>query len=485
MTAFGWNDSGGGTTVPRLAAKELARRGWDVTVFHAATAADRVAHAVRAASSPSEDGVRLIGVHNRPHGLWDLGNPLRELDDPPITAAFAAALDRVRPDVVHFHNLHNLGAALIDEAAARGLPSLLLHPQLLADLPARLPADGHRRDLRRPRRRRRDCAACVGSSRRPTATSGAWQSIRARVSARRHRLPRRLRRRAPHAARRRTTRPRCSTSCARRCPHDGEIWERLGRDRAPGRAGEQLTVAFLGSAYPHKGPQLLVEAAQRTRPQLRVLIHGEVARARSPTQLRALDARGVVELCGAFAPSELARAARRRRRRRRCRRCGGTARRWRPPSAWPRACRCSCRGSAAWPRRSRDGVDGLLFDGARRRRPGALPRPPRRRAGPARAPAGRRSRPPRAVRRLRRRARGLLRRRAARARRGRAGRRASPSRWQGDHGLHDEPVDHQRRRSRAAARTASSASSATGARAATRRCRTPPTSRCATSGRPT
>jgi hypothetical protein len=41
--------------------------------------------------------VRLIGVHNRPHGLMDLGNPLREVDDPPITAAFARALDRVRP----------------------------------------------------------------------------------------------------------------------------------------------------------------------------------------------------------------------------------------------------------------------------------------------------------------------------------------------------------------------------------------------------
>src|SRR5690606_13261424 len=38
ITAFGFNDSGGGTTIPRLAAKELARRGWDVTVFHAATA---------------------------------------------------------------------------------------------------------------------------------------------------------------------------------------------------------------------------------------------------------------------------------------------------------------------------------------------------------------------------------------------------------------------------------------------------------------
>src|ERR1700742_5155584 len=36
ITSFGFNDSGGGTTIPRIASKELARRGWDVTVFHAA-----------------------------------------------------------------------------------------------------------------------------------------------------------------------------------------------------------------------------------------------------------------------------------------------------------------------------------------------------------------------------------------------------------------------------------------------------------------
>ena len=59
-------------------------------------------------------------------------------------------------------------------------------------------------------------------------------------------------------------------------PAADEVWERLGRDRRPGRSGERLTVAFFGSAYPHKGPQLLVEAAQRTGQELRVLIHGEV-----------------------------------------------------------------------------------------------------------------------------------------------------------------------------------------------------------------
>jgi hypothetical protein len=40
LTSFGFNDPGGGTTVPRVVSKELARRGWEVTVFHAATALD-------------------------------------------------------------------------------------------------------------------------------------------------------------------------------------------------------------------------------------------------------------------------------------------------------------------------------------------------------------------------------------------------------------------------------------------------------------
>ncbi len=48
-------------------------------------------------------------------------------------------------------------------------------------------------------------------------------------------------------------------------PEDTDTWERLGRDRVPGRQGETLVVGFVGSAYPHKGPQLLVEAAQSAR----------------------------------------------------------------------------------------------------------------------------------------------------------------------------------------------------------------------------
>jgi Glycosyl transferase 4-like domain len=104
LTAFGWEDAGGGTIVPRQLALELARRGWDVTVFHAAV--PRIEGAPAYTIREWQDrGVRLIGVFNRPHGLLDLGHPEREVDDPPITRAFAAALDRLRPDVVHFHKV--------------------------------------------------------------------------------------------------------------------------------------------------------------------------------------------------------------------------------------------------------------------------------------------------------------------------------------------------------------------------------------------
>ncbi|HEX5308128.1 MAG TPA: glycosyltransferase [Solirubrobacteraceae bacterium] len=302
MTSFGWNDSGGGTTVPRLAAKELVRRGWEVTVFHAATRSASGAGAYAVVES-EEDGVRLLGVHNRAHGIWDLGNPLRELDDPAITAEFAAALDRLRPDVVHFHNLHNLGAALIDHAAARGVPSFFsTHNYWLICPRAYLmggsgeicpgPGDGER------------CASCVQSP-DPLAHRMRLEGIRARVS---RGVSVCL---AVSEAVRRTLigagYPAEMIDVVRQgMPHDGEIWRRLGRERVPGRVGEALTVAFLGSAYPHKGPQLLVAAAQQAQADLRVQIHGEVPDAFAKQLLQA-DERGVVELCGPYQPSEIER----------------------------------------------------------------------------------------------------------------------------------------------------------------------------------
>ena len=300
MTSFGWNDPGGGTTVPRLAAAELARRGWDVTVFHAATQAtpSQIPYEL---VEWEEDGVRLIGVHNRQHLLFDFGHPTRELDDPPITTAFAQALDRLQPDVVHFHNLHNLGAALIDAAATRGLPAYftthnywLICPRVylltgaLDICPG--PGDGGR------------CAPCVGSH-DVYGHQRRLGEIRARANTGITEILA-----VSDAVRRRCSGPDTPANlmdmAARRCRTRRQSGKASGVTASPGRARERLTVAFLGSAYPHKGPQLLVEAAQLTAASLDVRIIGEV-----PPQFAEQPPRPGspwrVALSGRFAPSQI------------------------------------------------------------------------------------------------------------------------------------------------------------------------------------
>jgi glycosyltransferase involved in cell wall biosynthesis len=302
MTAFGWNDSGGGTMLPRFAAKELVRRGWDVTVFHAAVAPDPsgVPYALR---EWEEDGVRLVGVHNRPSALYDTGRPDRELDDPPITTAFADVMDRFKPDVVHFHNLHNLGAELIDVAAARGVPSYFTTHNYWLVCPRAYLLRGDGALCDGPGDAGADCATCVGSH-----DAAGYQARLAGIRER--------------AARGLTTVLTISDAVRRvlidqgypaelldvvrqSVPAMDELWERVGRDRRPGRRDEAvLTVGFFGSAYAQKGPQLLVEAAQRTEHRIAVRIHGELP-APMRRRLEQLDTRGVAELHGTFSPDEL------------------------------------------------------------------------------------------------------------------------------------------------------------------------------------
>jgi glycosyltransferase involved in cell wall biosynthesis len=303
MTSFGYNDSGGGTIVPRQVSQELARRGYDVTVFHSAVGRVEPAEPYQVREW-WQDGVRLVGVFNRPHGLLDLGHPDREVDDPPITRAFAQLLDRIRPDAVHFHNLHNLGAALIDEAAARGIRSVFTtHNYWLACPRGYLFTD--RLDLcDGPGDEGRNCAVCVGSldadgyRRRLTEIRGRFtrgvdvclavsEAMRSTLVS------------AGYPAEMIDVVPQAM-------PEDDAIWTALGRDRRPGRVGPELVVGFFGSALPQKGPGMLVEAAQRTDARIRVRIHGEVPEAFA-RHLAACDRRGVVEICGTFTHDDLPR----------------------------------------------------------------------------------------------------------------------------------------------------------------------------------
>ena len=357
ITAYGFNDSGGGTTVPRLAAKELARRGWDVTVFHAAVAPTPSRRPYEIVES-EEDGVRLIGVHNRPHALFDLGHPGRELDDPTISSAFAAALDRLAPDVVHFHNLHNLGASLLDHAAARGLPAYfsthnywLICPRayLLTGTGSICPGPGDGSA----------CASCVGSH-DTMSHERRLGEIRARAT---HGLQRILAvSDAVAGALTSAGYPRDLIDVVRQAmPHERAVWEAVGRDRRPGRIGERLRVAFVGSAYPHKGPQLLVQAAQQCEAEIEVRILGEVPE-RFAAELRSMDRRGVVEVHGSYGPGELPALL-------------ADVDTVALPSMWwdcaPLAA-AECRAArvpllvprlGGLPEAIRDGVDGLTFDG--------------------------------------------------------------------------------------------------------------------------
>jgi len=107
LTSFGYNDSGGGTIVPRHVSKELARRGWDVTVFHAAVGRiDGPAYAIR---EWEEDGVRLLLA--RAERIVRAGEPF-----PPRTAAIT--FDDSYGD--------NLGAARV--LAEHGLPATFFVP---------------------------------------------------------------------------------------------------------------------------------------------------------------------------------------------------------------------------------------------------------------------------------------------------------------------------------------------------------------------
>jgi glycosyltransferase involved in cell wall biosynthesis len=304
MTAFGWDDAGGGTMLPRFAARELVRRGWDVTVFHAAVKPD--ASGVPYALAEWEDcGVRLVGVHNRPHGLLDTARPDRELDDAPITAAFEDVMDRFKPDVVHFHNLHNLGAALLDVAHARGVPSYFTTHNYWLVCPRAYLLRGDNSLCGGPGDAGADCATCIGGdaagpeaykNRLATIREAFSRSITACLA-------------VSHGVRRTLIDqgyPAEAIDVVRQSvPAEELAWERVGRDRRPGRVDDRaLTVGFFGSVYAHKGAQLLVQAAQLVDAPLRVQIHGEISDAMA-SRLRALDTRGVVEICGKFAAAEL------------------------------------------------------------------------------------------------------------------------------------------------------------------------------------
>jgi hypothetical protein len=168
---------------------------------------------------------------------------------------------------VHVHNLHNLGAALLDEIAVRGLPSYFSTHNYWLICPRNYLYTEQLDLCHGPADRGAACATCVGSPDRR-----GYQERLAEVRTRfRRGIDTCL---AVSEAMKRTLvtngYPEEMIDVVRQAmPEEEAIWQRLGADRAPGRSGETLTVGFFGSAYPHKGPNLLIEAAQRCDAEIR------------------------------------------------------------------------------------------------------------------------------------------------------------------------------------------------------------------------
>ncbi|MDQ2754073.1 MAG: glycosyltransferase, partial [Actinomycetota bacterium] len=106
----------GGTLVPQRTSRELRYRGVDTHVYAGWLGADR--RPLEAWDESDETGLPLRWIAIRPFIDW---SETANFSNPGVTADFAEYLDRLQPDIVHFHSLQTLGAGLVHAAADRGL----------------------------------------------------------------------------------------------------------------------------------------------------------------------------------------------------------------------------------------------------------------------------------------------------------------------------------------------------------------------------
>ncbi|GEM_PF-5198406 len=133
LVMYGWNESGGGTKLPRSIAVELVSRGYRVAVFYASLRQDYL-FPPYSLEEHREDGVQLFGLFNRPALFIDADNPQREINDPAVMERFRQVLDIVRPELVHYHNFHGLTLAMAEETWHRRIPSCFsLHNYYMID----------------------------------------------------------------------------------------------------------------------------------------------------------------------------------------------------------------------------------------------------------------------------------------------------------------------------------------------------------------
>jgi len=123
FTMYGWDESGGGTQLPRSIATALSKEGFDIAVFYAAGkhSSNNTSYYLEKRTS---NNIKLYGVYNRPTIFLDEANPRREIRDDKILELFNYVLDQEQPNIIHFHNFLGLSFSIADAAEFRHIPTL-------------------------------------------------------------------------------------------------------------------------------------------------------------------------------------------------------------------------------------------------------------------------------------------------------------------------------------------------------------------------
>ncbi len=307
MTMFGWQETGGGTILPRQIALDLQQRGHQVMVLYASTQylEGALPYAV---SERCDEGVSLVGIHNwgaiKNVGktVYIKGNhPEYEVEDPAVWDIFRHYFQSFQPDIVHYHNFYALSMGFTDLPTARGVPSFftlhnfwLLCPTLYLyyenrEICAGINSDGS------------NCARCTQSD-----FSGA-------LFLERHRL---LRQKCHQDLTRLwVSAPQIQAILEQQgyLPDKIEViklgnlravalWQDLGQQRSPFRR-QVIRFGFMGTLLPVKGIHILVQAVQVLQGDFEVSVYGSCF----PQQLeylREMDYRQRISFEGVFQASD-------------------------------------------------------------------------------------------------------------------------------------------------------------------------------------
>lgn len=296
MSMFGWNDSGGGTILPRRTALELQARGHEVQVFYAAVPPlpGQPPYTVQA---HQDQHVQLWGLHNRPAYFLDAQHPWREVFDPEVVMRFQRVFEQFQPDIVHYHNFLGLSLGIADVAAAAGVPSFytpynfwLLCPTLYLSLP--------------------NLVNCQGVNATGSNCLGCTQAVLPGEEY----LKRRDRLRENYQAKIGTCLA-SSHATAQLLLANGyapekieilkfgndravQLWNQIGQQR-PAAVNPVIQIAYMGSVISLKGVHILVAAAQLLKGEFEVHVYGE-GPADYLQHLKSLDRAQKVQFHGRF-----------------------------------------------------------------------------------------------------------------------------------------------------------------------------------------